>query len=383
MRLSKNNYLYGGILFLFVVFSQGSDQALSGYVKNVSTLSTLDFNRYSNFNYLHNRLNYRVDMTSSWQGALEIRNRLFYGDNINPNGLFTSSLEASEKPLAMSKALVDKENILLFSEVDRAYIRGNIQDMEITIGRQRINWGVNLAWTPNDLFNVYNYTDFEYSERAGTDGVKVEYYLSELSSIQWAFNIPKKRDSLIVAALYKWNQWNYDIQILLGNYHKDGVLGMGWAGNLYNGGLKGELSWFEPHENRFKKKGVVTGAVSLDYFFEKPFYILGSFLFNSQGAKNQKELSKNYLAQSLSPKNLMPTRYNLLLQGNWMATPLWVMDLSTIYTLGVHGIYVLPSLSYSLSENGSLSLLYQGWFSLSNDIAVLQSSGNILISFNF
>ena len=62
---------------------------------------------------------------------------------------------------------------------------------ELTLGRQRINWGVNLAFNPNDLFNAYSLIDFDYQERPGSDAIRFQYFTNELSSFETAVQFGK------------------------------------------------------------------------------------------------------------------------------------------------------------------------------------------------
>lgn len=43
-----------------------------------------------------------------------------------------------------------------------------------------------MAWNPNDWFNTYNYFDFDYEERPGTDAIRVRVYFKDgMSSLMW------------------------------------------------------------------------------------------------------------------------------------------------------------------------------------------------------
>ena len=66
---------------------------------------------------------------------------------------------------------------------DRLFIEWNKEKWNIRIGRQRINWGINLAFNPNDIFNAYNFLDFDYEERPGVDAARVQYYYGSFSGL--------------------------------------------------------------------------------------------------------------------------------------------------------------------------------------------------------
>ena len=178
-----------------------------------------------------------------------MRNRIFYGEatRLNPN--LGALLDNDLGQVDLSFIPVNNKSFVIHSILDRAYVKYMAKKWELRIGRQRINWGVNLAWNPNDLFNAYSLIDFDYQERPGSDALRFQYYTSDLSSIELAIQPGKKIDSSIIAGLWKFNKWKYDLQLLAGNYYNDLALGAGWAGNLKKSGLKGELTYFHPKEN--------------------------------------------------------------------------------------------------------------------------------------
>jgi len=118
--------------------------------------------------------------------------------------------------------------------------------MEVRVGRQRINWGVNLAWNPNDIFNAYNFIDFDYKERPGTDAVRFQYFGKNMSGFEVAYSPRAEWRQHTAALMYRLNAQGYDIQLIAGQYQTDVTAGIGWAGNLGNSGFKGEAQWFGP-----------------------------------------------------------------------------------------------------------------------------------------
>ena len=115
--------------------------------------------------------------------------------------------------------------------------------LEINIGRQRVNWGVNTIWNSNDLFNAYNFIDFDYIERPGSDVVRIIYTGDNLSSIEFVF-MPTSKGRNVFSGMYRFNKLGYDFQIIGADYYEDIVIGGGWAGNILKAGFKGEMSYF-------------------------------------------------------------------------------------------------------------------------------------------
>ena len=157
----------------------------------------------------------------------------------------------------LSHVWVNENSFVFHSIIDRLWMNYSHKKFDLRIGRQRINWGVNTVWNPNDLFNAFNFVDFDYEERPGSDAVRFQYYTGDFSSFEIAARPGEHIDSTVAAAMYKFNKWNYDFQVLGGNYFSDIALGLGWAGNIKNAGFKGEATYFHP------RKALEIPAVSL------------------------------------------------------------------------------------------------------------------------
>jgi len=125
--------------------------------------------------------------------------------------------------------------------IDRLYLDYTSGNWQFRVGRQRINWGINTAWNPNDIFNAYSFTDFDYEEKPGSDAILAKYYINYASSIEIAVKAFDDWEKAVAGMLFSWNQWNYDFQLLAGYMQNNLVGGGGWAGNLWNAGFKGEI----------------------------------------------------------------------------------------------------------------------------------------------
>jgi len=181
---------------------------ITGYIKNLNELSFVDkMEQLQWTNLFHNRFNFKYIPTDEFILRLELRNRLYYGDRVKIIPLFSNLISDNEGLIDLSWNVVDANNVVLNATIDRVLINYNKGKWDITLGRQRINWGMNLVWNPNDIFNSYNFLDFDYEERPGSDALRVQYYLSDFKKIEVA--IKKGRgDDHIIAAMYKFNKWS-------------------------------------------------------------------------------------------------------------------------------------------------------------------------------
>ncbi|MBL4658111.1 MAG: hypothetical protein JKX73_08940 [Flavobacteriales bacterium] len=333
---------------------------LGGYVKNMQAAAFLNKDTVFTQNFIHNRLNWRVYASRKLTFGAEMRNRLFYGESVMLGQAIGNFVAADAGYWNLSNTLINGNELVLHSTLDRLWINWATDKWDVRLGRQRINWGVNLAWNPNDLFNTYNFIDFDYEERPGSDGLRVTRYLKGMSSIEVAGKFSKNPDSTVVAGLYKFNKWGYDWQILSGVYYDDWAVGMGWAGNLGTAGLKGEATYFHPRAYAEDTTGVLSASFTVDYSLKKPIYVTGAMLYNSAGSSEPLNLFNALtLGGDLSGKSLMPTRFSYLFQVNGTIKSLTAINVAAIYGAGMNLIFLMPSVSYAIGETWDIMLIGQ------------------------
>jgi len=367
-------------LFSFVVKGQDPDSVrnkkpeLSGYIKTMEQFSFIDSPDTASLSSLvHNRLNFKWMPIDHWLLRVEARNRIFYGDQIKANPKFMKAIGEDQGAMNLSKVWVDEYSVGVHSMIDRALINYSGKHLDVTVGRQRINWGLNMIWNPNDIFNTYNFFDFDYEERPGSDAVRVQYNWGGFSSVEFAAKKGKADDDHTAAMLFKGNSHSYDYQGMAGIYKKDVVLGLGWAGNIKEAGFKGEFSYFHPYENLADTSGILNGSVSFDYSFSNGLYVHLSGYYNSAGSDNLNLFSSQQFF-IVNPKQLLPFKYAGFLQFSKQITPLFMLGLSNIYSPANDTWVIVPSAQYSIASNWEITLLGQSFFSDVNN--VYRSLGN-------
>ena len=340
---------------------------LRGYVKNMQTFQMADVNYVAHDNLIHNRLNFRFYPSKSFSSGLEIRNRVFSGDLVNFNPDYAKSVSTENGLVDLSWAWLDTPGLVGLSQIDRAWFNWNNDSWDVTLGRQRINWGVNAFWNSNDLFNTFDLVDFDYEERPGTDAIRVQRFFKDFSSVDIAI-APSKYDSAwIGAGMYKFNKGTYDFQVLTGWWNQDIALGAGWAGNLKSASFKGEVTYFHPQSEWQGLKGDITASISFDYMFKGNKYAMVGLMYGSNGIGKSLDinaLSNSSFASAALPsaKNLMPTKYNALVSVSLPITSLISAALVGIYSPGVNLLFAMPSLSMSISSSWDFSIFGQTTF---------------------
>jgi hypothetical protein len=388
------------ILGLFLNFSWAQDDykeskwAFKGYIKNMSTFSwspyLADTMWYDNLT--HNRLNVAWYPTNELSVFVEMRNRLFIGSSVSNIPNYSELIDSNNDFFDLSFNVIDNDNVVLNMMFDRLYIQWARNNWEVKLGRQRINWGVNLAWNPNDWFNAYSFFDFDYEERPGSDAFRVTYYTGVASSVEVAAKIADSHDHFVAAGMYKMNKSNYDIQFLGGLAQGDVSVGTGWAGNLGSASLKGELTYFIPvietiantnfltepfnpknyildaDGNRIKESEkysqMFIGAISLDYSFANSLYLNGSVMYSSIGDYDA-NLFGAALGQRLGEftvRDLSPYPWSAFVQSSYQFTPLLFGGAAVMVYPGTNNLFINPMITYSVVENLDLDVVGQLFF---------------------
>lgn len=336
---------------------------VSGYIKDIqSTNFTQKIDSNSSANLIHSRLNFKFNIEPKFSGRLEIRNRIFYGEQIKQTPDFGKSINQYNELFKLSHLWINEKSIVAHSVIDRFLVQYSDKNWTIIIGRQRINWGINTVWNPNDIFNAYNFLDFDYEERPGNDAVRIQRNFKNNSSLELAYKPSEKKNEYTAAALYKLNKWKYDFQFLGGIYQTDFVLGTGFAGNIKEAGFKGEMNYFRPKTNSLDTSETVSISIMADQTFKNDWYISFATLYNSNPS-NIFIIDGSIYNSNLSAKMLFPFRYNF--QATFLKTisPISSLKLSFIYSPENKNLILFPTFVWNVATNFDLDFTVQSFFS--------------------
>ncbi len=390
-RLMKRLFqLIGFIILSSHVFGQDSTTVTSehatkflfnGYIKDLQTLRTdKDFSDWDATNMVHNRLNLKWLISDNLTATAELRTRLFSGDDVKQVPAFAQSLRNVNELINIQRYWKLSSSMVLHSNFERLNIDYQNKNLNVRIGRQRINWGITTTWNPNDIFNAYNFLDFDYEERAGIDGARASYIINNSSNIEIAYANTGRKQGNIAAFKYSVNRGNYDIQFIGGIFKNHLSLGTGWAGYVGDAGFKGEIQYFAANQH---SKGLLNILLESDYMFNNGWYISLGTLFNSNGLSKPVNDWTN-INLNLSPENLMPTKWNLILSTIKEINPLMSANISLLYAPGNKMAIIYPSIQYSLATNLDLSIVWQSYFSeLNNNYEAVNHQGILRMKLNF
>jgi hypothetical protein len=352
----------------FVFFAQLAAQAdstavspwhLRGYVKNLQLWNfSSDRNSLLSGGFFHHRLQVRYAPGSAWSWQADIRNRLFYGEWVRAQPYLPDQLDADNGLLDLSFVPVSRPALVGSVLIDRLYGQFQRGRWQVRLGRQRINWGMALIWNPNDWFNAYNFLDFDYEERPGSDALRVQYQTGGFGNLELALSSGGSGAGRQIGALrYGTHTGRFDWQILAGVYRRYVALGAGWAGDVGKFGFKGETSLFQPLQSD-SLETILSATFSLDYMTQKQLFLSAGLLINTNGQGGATDLAR--LSQTnLSPTNLMPGKVSFLVSANYPFTPLLTGSWTTVYAPNGHLLICIPALGWSVAENFDLDLTGQ------------------------
>ncbi|MBK7337427.1 MAG: hypothetical protein IPJ00_15265 [Saprospirales bacterium] len=334
--------------------------SVDGYVKDLQTLFVFNgipfpgVTQIYDQNQIHNRINVKWQIAPSLLFKVDFRNRIFWGDLSTKDMI--KGLDQANDYFDLSVGESNNKGLAYHAMVDRLYLELTKGKWEVRLGRQRVNWGISTVWNPNDVFNAFSFTDFDYEERPGSDALRVRYYPGYASSVEIAAKMADSLEAAVIAGMGQFNAGGYDFQVLGGLVQNELALGAGWAGNIKGAGFKGEMTFFQPLEEGETSSFAAT--FGLDYLTGKSLYLSTGFLFNSNGQTNAG--ISNLFTFQLSAKNLYPYKYSVFLQGGYPITPLLNGGLALIYSPSkAHALFANPTISYSISQNWDLDLIGQ------------------------
>ena len=370
--------------FCFSGYSQDKPEpvTLNGYV---TTMQSAMFDSLSgpflNENLIHNRLNFKAYLSDRITFAVDLRNRLFTGDMVRYGRPYTGMIGNDDGVVDMSWNIIEEQSFLFNTTIDRLWLDLHYDKFQITLGRQRINWGQTFVWNPNDIFNAYSYFDFDYVERPGSDAVRFQFFPSSSSVAELVLKVNSDYD-ITTAGLFRFNRWGYDIQFLTGLMNsEDVVIGTGWAGSIGSMSFRGEGTWFVPYEDFPVDESTILITSGLDRVFKDNSIAQVQLMY----CNNPLDLNNfgSLYSRNFTAKDLAYSEFSAFGQFTWATTPLLNLTLAAMWFPDLDGYFIGPSVNYSLAENLDFSLLWQHFNAVMNGERSRINLGFLRLKYSF
>jgi hypothetical protein len=364
--LNKNKLLVFFFLILTnSVYAQGlSSFEYNGYAKYLFSSSKIPrIEDRLNDHLIHLRFNTKWYATNEITAAVEFRLRAFYGGSVEKIPFYKDLIKTPRDFVQLDAFLWESDKSLGYLEVDRMWFDYFKNNLQVTLGRQRIAWGTAWVWNPTDLFNPLNVLDFDYEERPASDAIRVQYYTGAVSKIDITYKPAKDPNNQILAGLVSVNNWNYDFNFIAGMRFKRWLAGFSWVGDILNAGFRGEILLSQapnkPNTNTIYQqfgqsslsswtKPMLSISLSGDYTFPNTFYIHTEILFNNNGKTSQTFI---FQEEALKLGMLSAARWSIYQEFAYEITPLLRGTLFGIINPSDKSFVVVPSFSYSIITN--------------------------------
>lgn len=217
----------------------------------------------------------------------------------------------------------------------RAYLQYSGSRHFWIVGKQRIPLGVGHFWNPIDVFNPINIESIEPDERPGTETIRYEYALSDLSNID--INIAKGKGAVRIKGYLEFA----DIA-LIGLWDEENdqdIIGWEVEGELGSTGieLRSEGGNFHNRKSGQRYTDFIIGA---EYGFAGSLVLTGEY--HSMGETGRDEIG---------------------ISANFQPGMLWICSLLNVTEFEGGSGFVGPAVEYSLSDETTLrggAFLYYG-----------------------
>jgi len=349
------------LLIIILILSLTSPLAaevfsISGYCRDSALLrrQTVGSKTTSNFdNFLTARQNLKFYPVPSLTLGVELRERLCSGQSIQ-TWLAAFDAGGSSGYFKWRRNFADEKKFALTGEIDRLWLDCEKGNAQLTFGRQRIAWGTNLVWNPLDIFNPSSPLDFENEEKPGGDAARLQIYTSSVAKVEAAVEA-RRDEEPAAAALIKQNAKDYDLYFIAGRREGEILGGMAWAGDISDGGFRGETLF--RRRKSAPTKSVVDAQVALsgDYTFHNSLYLHSEVLYNSAGVGGAAGGLR--LEEAARLRLLSPARWSLFGEIAGNVNPLARAGVSGILNPDDHSYYLAASFQASVFENVDFSTL--------------------------
>lgn len=341
------------LLLLVLLFTAVTTQAesepveFSGHVKNLTLISESVFTGESITSTI-NRLRLEVQKEiNPWTFYVALDNEFIGNDFSNtPDFEFIRSREQKNtSSWDADVTSVDNDHVYLRHALFRAYAKYYSPNLQVTLGKQGIDWGVMRFYSPNDIFNTVGPIDLEREERVGVDAININYSTDSLSGLNVVV-VPTNKDEDFMAALKLYKTFNtYDISIIASTVRKNIIAGITFDGYIKSAGFRGELNHTQLDNNR----NFFRASAGIDYSVSEKIYILVEQFYNG-GVDD--DLLQAFSTDFRTSRELLSIKRNL--SSIWLQykiTPIWEFNNFLIYDWDGKSTIYNPEMKYGITEN--------------------------------
>lgn len=172
----------------------------------------------------------------------------------------------------------------------RGYVQLTTGPLDLTVGRQRIAWGVGRLWNPIDRFNAIPPLAVQPDQSQGIDSVDARWSFDGFDFLEAVYAPGSSRDEARYALRLHGVVLDSDLSLMGGVFEKAPTAGLDLARNLGDAAVRLELVYTHPRQKvwkidwsrRRRLDDFVQLVASIDYTFDfaDGIYVLAEHLYN-------------------------------------------------------------------------------------------------------
>jgi len=125
----------------------------------------------------------------------------------------------------------------------RLHLDYEAEHVGVTLGRQRVPWGVGRLWNPIDRFNAIGPLVIESDQSGGVDAVNARWRFSGFTYLQGVYAAAEDSDNQSYAARLHGVLRDVDYSLVVGVFEKALAVGFDLDGNLGDAAARVEVVW--------------------------------------------------------------------------------------------------------------------------------------------
>jgi hypothetical protein len=142
--------------------------------------------------------------------------------------------------------LVDEDRARWRHLLYRGYVLVETERLELTVGRQRVPWGVGRLWNPIDRFNAIGPLSIEADQSQGVDALKARWLFSGFTFLEAIYAAGETGNDRSVAGRLHGVLHDVDYSLIGGVFEEAPTFGFDLAANLWDAAGRVEVVWTDP-----------------------------------------------------------------------------------------------------------------------------------------
>jgi hypothetical protein len=249
----------------------------------------------------------------------------------------------------LKSSLSDKDSKhQLYQNLDRLNLQWQLEQGDLTIGRQAISFGSARFINPTDIFLPFNVQTLNQEYRTGVDAIRYQSPLGELGEFDVGIVLGKdaKPENSAAFLQLRGNVNGKDLQFALTRFAEQTLVGAGIQTALGDFGF-----WFEA-ANVTGDFDYLRSSVGLDYAFTKNIFAMVEYHYNGAGSDNPEDylLLLETLPYRQGGVFLLGKEY-IMPSVRFQASALWSVGFQGIYNLSDDSAFLSVSAEYNVAED--------------------------------